>query len=78
MTRKASEQSVRQDAYRDKAHSVRAKCPDSVTDSAQIRDGDVVAKAYVSEETQSFAVKVEIIRKVPTVRSLNDFGKSRV
>jgi hypothetical protein len=58
--------------------SVRAKCPDSVTDSAQIRGSNVVAKAYVSEETQSFAAKVEIIRKVPTVRGPNDFGKSRV
>ena len=47
-------------------------------DSAQIRDSNVVAKAYVSEETQSFAAKVEIIREVSTVRGPNDFGKSRV
>jgi hypothetical protein len=47
-------------------------------DSAQIRDSDVAAKAYVSERNRSFAVKVEIIREVSTVPSLNDFGKSRV
>ena len=57
---------------------VRAKCPDSVTDSAQIRGSNVVAKAYVPEKNRSFAVKVEIIRDVSTVRGPNDFGKSRV
>ena len=51
---------------------------DSITDSTQIRDRNVVAKAYVPEETVSFAVKVEIIREVSIVRSPNDFGKSRV
>ena len=35
-------------------------------------------EAYVSEEAEFFVVKVEIIRKVSTVSSPNDFGKSRV
>jgi hypothetical protein len=63
---------------RKKHTPVRAKCPDRITDSAQIRGSDVVAKAYVSEKTQSFAGKVEIIREVSTVPGPNDFGKSRV
>ena len=54
--------------------NVRRQC----LDSRRIQGHRRSREAYVSEEAESFAVKVEIIRKVSTVSSPNDFGKSRV
>ena len=47
-------------------------------DSRRIQGHRRSRDAYVSEEVEAFAMKVKIIRKVPTVSSPNDFGKSRV
>jgi hypothetical protein len=49
-----------------------------LSDSEPIQGINALAKAYVSEEVKSFAMKVEIIREVSSVCGPNDFGKSRV